>query len=149
MSLERFKQAQAASAGGFETALLELRAGRKTSHWIWHVFPQLAGLGRSATAQFYALRDLGEACDYLRDSVLGERLREAMAAVDAKLQEGVRLEDLMGGTIDSLKLVSSLTLFRAAARELKLPAFAGQCDAILAQAEQQGFPPCAFTLGRV
>src|SRR5438477_13108780 len=110
MSLDRFKAAQDSPGGGYATALQELQAGRKTSHWIWYGFPQLAGLGRSSTAQFYGVRDLAEACEYLNDPVLRERLRKAMSVVEAKLKAGVPLEELMGGAIDSLKLVSSVTL---------------------------------------
>lgn len=155
MSLDRFKEAQAAREAGFETALAELRAGRKTSHWIWYVFPQIEGLGRSATAKFYALRDLDEACDYLCDPVLRERLERATAAVADQLARGVRLTELMGGTTDSLKLVSSLTLFERAANRCgegdRAGAVAGSriadaCGRILAVAAAQGFPRCQHTL---
>ena len=64
MSLVRFHEAQASRSAGYDTALAEIRRGRKTSHWIWYIFPQLAGLGRSSTAQKYAIRDLAEACAY-------------------------------------------------------------------------------------
>ena len=74
--LERFVEAQDAG-GTYAQALRELRAGRKTSHWMWFVFPQLAGLGRSATAQAYAIASLQEARDYLAHPVLGPRLRES------------------------------------------------------------------------
>ncbi len=67
MSLERFHEAQARRSAGYDTALAEIRRGRKTSHWIWYIFPQLAGLGRSSMAENYAIRDLAEACEYLRD----------------------------------------------------------------------------------
>ncbi len=63
MSLTRFHEAQASRSAGYDTALAEIRRGRKTSHWIWYIFPQLAGLGRSAMAEKYAIRDLAEACD--------------------------------------------------------------------------------------
>src|SRR4051812_2087791 len=108
MSLDRFRSAQDSPHSGIATALAELEKGRKTSHWIWYVFPQLAGLGRSSTAQFYGIRDFAEAREYLRDSVLRERLVQTIAVVAKKLREGVPLEDLMGGATDSLKLVSSL-----------------------------------------
>jgi uncharacterized protein (DUF1810 family) len=115
MSLERFHQAQADAAAGYSTALAEMRSGRKTSHWIWYIFPQLTGLGRSGVAQYYAIRDLDEAREYLRDPVLGARYAEISAAVGEKLEAGVSVERLMSGSIDALKLASSLTLFRAAA----------------------------------
>ena len=73
MSLERFHQAQARKWGGYASALAEIRKGRKSGHWIWYVFPQLDGLGHSSTARSYALRDLDEACAYLRDPLLRMR----------------------------------------------------------------------------
>jgi uncharacterized protein (DUF1810 family) len=103
-------------------AFRELQAGRKTSHWIWYVFPQLAGLGRSSTAVYYGLAGGEEAADYLCDRVLGERLVAAAAAVRTHLADGkaraVRLEELMGSQIDALKLVSCMTLFRHVAKTL-------------------------------
>jgi uncharacterized protein (DUF1810 family) len=157
MSLDRFKEAQAAREAGFETALAELQAGRKTSHWIWYVFPQIEGLGRSATARFYALRDLDEACDYLRDPVLRERLERATAAVADQLEHGARLTELMGGATDSLKLVSSLTLFERAAKRcgdddragaVAWSRLAAEWGRILAAAAAQGFPRCEHTLNQ-
>ena len=76
--LERFVSAQ---EGTYDQALAQVRRGRKTGHWMWFVFPQIAGLGRSSTAQHYAIRDLDEARSYLADPVLGERLRECSRAV--------------------------------------------------------------------
>ena len=73
MSLARFQEAQADPHAGYDTALTEIRRGRKTSHWIWYIFPQLAGLGRSAMAEKYAIRDLAEACAYRRDPLLCAR----------------------------------------------------------------------------
>ncbi len=73
--LDRFRKAHDASRAGFAVALRELHEGRKTSHWIWYVFPQLAGLGQSPTAVHYGLAGPDEAADYLRDPVLGERLQ--------------------------------------------------------------------------
>ena len=64
MSLQRFHDAQADSDSGFKTALAEMRSGRKRKHWIWYIFPQLAGLGRSGVAQYYGIQDLEEACEY-------------------------------------------------------------------------------------
>ncbi|WP_294268554.1 DUF1810 domain-containing protein [uncultured Sphingomonas sp.] len=107
-ALIRFVEAQADS---FATALAELRKGRKQSHWIWYIFPQIAGLGRSATAQFYAIADAGEARAYLAHPLLGERLHQAVAAaIDAPGS----VEAIFGG-IDAMKLRSSLTLFAAVA----------------------------------
>lgn len=106
---DRFVQAQ---DGVHETALAELRNGRKTSHWMWFEFPQLVGLGRSATAQHYALDGIDEARAYLRHPLLGPRLLEAAAAVAAAPARSV--DTLLGG-VDALKLRSSMTLFAVAA----------------------------------
>jgi uncharacterized protein (DUF1810 family) len=154
MSLVRFHEAQASRSVGYDTALAEIRRGRKTSHWIWYIFPQLDGLGRSSTARTYALRDLAEACAYLRDPLLRIRYEEIAGAVSEQLTRGRSLEDLMGGKTDALKLASSLTLVRATAQSLATedPAFhslAQRCDSILGQTAAQGYPPCAQTLARV
>jgi uncharacterized protein (DUF1810 family) len=154
MSLERFHQAQANRWAGYETALAEIRAGGKRSHWIWYIFPQIEGLGRSSTARAYALRDLGEACAYLRDPILGARYDEIVAAVSEQLARGMRVEDLMGSQIDALKLVSSLTLFRAAAEQLgrEDPTFASLAErlaALLGQTTKQGYSACDVTLARI
>jgi uncharacterized protein (DUF1810 family) len=102
--LARFVDAQ---AGGYAQALAELQRGRKASHWMWWVFPQLAGLGRSATAQAYAIRSPDEARAYLAHPLLGARLHEATAAAIAAPGTA---EQVFGG-IDAIKLRSSLTLF--------------------------------------
>jgi uncharacterized protein (DUF1810 family) len=108
MSLDRFVQAQESV---WDTARAELAAGNKRSHWMWFVFPQLAGLGSSPTAQHYAVRDLEEAREYLRHPVLGARLVEA-----AKILIGQdRTAAQIFGYPDDLKLRSSMTLFAAAA----------------------------------
>src|SRR5438477_13202091 len=118
MSLERFHEAQAGRWAGYDTALTEIRAGGKRSHWIWYIFPQIEGLGRSSMARDYAIRDLDEACAYLRNPILRARYEEIVAAVSEQLVRGIRVEDLMAGRTDALKLVSSLTLFHAAAEQL-------------------------------
>ncbi|WP_101065559.1 DUF1810 domain-containing protein [Roseovarius salinarum] len=105
MSLDRFKQAQ---DGVWPRPLEEIRAGRKTSHWMWYVFPQLRGLGRSATAQHYGLKDIEEARAYLDHPVLGPRLTEISRAMLA--HAGTPPEDILG-PVDSLKLRSCATLF--------------------------------------
>ena len=107
--LERFVEAQQPQ---FDSALGELKAGRKQSHWIWFIFPQLAGLGRSPTAQFYGIRSLLEARAYLAHPVLGDRYREAVRTVRDWADRKTAIEIL--GDIDALKLRSSLTLFEAA-----------------------------------
>jgi uncharacterized protein (DUF1810 family) len=107
--LERFVAAQ---AGVYEQALAELRCGRKRGHWMWFVFPQLAGLGRSPTAQHYAISGLDEARAYLAHPVLGRRLRECAQAL---LDVGGRDPVSVLGEIDAMKLRSSMTLFLRAA----------------------------------
>jgi uncharacterized protein (DUF1810 family) len=108
---QRFVQAQD-DRGTYAAALGELRRGRKTSHWMWFVFPQLAGLGSSPTARFFAVTSLDEARAYLAHQVLGPRLHDAAgAALDAPAASA---EALLGG-IDAQKLRSSMTLFLRAA----------------------------------
>ncbi len=103
--LSRFMQAQADS---YTTALAELKNGQKQSHWMWYIFPQLDGLGHSATAKYYAIKDLEEARLYLAHPVLGKRLLECSRAVLAV--QGRSILDIMGFP-DNLKLHSSMTLF--------------------------------------
>jgi uncharacterized protein (DUF1810 family) len=122
-----------------------MRSGRKRSHWIWYVFPQLAGLGRSGTAQFFGIRDLDEACEYLRDPILRARYEEITTAVAEKLEAGVPVERLMGGPTDT---ASSLRLFHAVASQLgdeASDALARRCDAILRITAPQGYPACSLT----
>ena len=109
--LERFRIAQDANAT-FERAVAELRAGRKRSHWMWFVFPQISGLGLSAMSQTFAISSLAEAIAYLEHPVLGPRLREC-AEILPQLQ-GRSAQDVFGA-IDAVKLRSSMTLFAAAA----------------------------------
>ena len=109
--LDRFVEAQDAG-GTYGRALDELRHGHKRSHWMWFVFPQVAGLGRSATAQQFAVSGRDEAVAYLAHGVLGPRLRECAAAVAAA--EASSAEQIFGG-IDAVKLHSSMTLFHRAA----------------------------------
>ena len=106
--LQRFIDAQ---KGTFETALAELRAGRKQSHSMWFIFPQIAGLGRSPTAQFYAIRSQSEARAFLAHPVLGQRYRDAVEAI----RDWAGQKDAVAilGEIDAVKLRSSLTLFEA------------------------------------
>lgn len=106
--LERFVKAQ---SGTYQTALAELRSGTKRGHWMWFVFPQVAGLGRSETARFYAIRDMAEARAYLGQAVLGSRLRPAQAML---AWAGRRSPSQVLGPVDAAKLRSSLTLFEAA-----------------------------------
>jgi uncharacterized protein (DUF1810 family) len=106
--LDRFVDAQ---AGSYDTALAEIRRGAKRSHWMWYIFPQLAGLGSSAMAQRYAIRSIEEAQAYLAHPVLGGRLREIVGALQDLT--GTTAEAVFGG-VDAMKLKSSLTLFAEA-----------------------------------
>lgn len=105
--LNRFIAAQESS---YAAALAELSEGQKRSHWMWYIFPQIAGLGRSATAQRYAISGLEEARAYLGHQVLGERLRECCDRL--LILEGVSAHDIFGSP-DDMKLRSSMTLFSA------------------------------------
>jgi uncharacterized protein (DUF1810 family) len=105
--LQRFVTAQD-QAGTYSQALHELRAGRKRSHWMWFVFPQVAGLGQSPTSRRYAISSLDEARAYLAHPVLGPRLLECTRALGEL--EGRSAEEIFGG-IDAMKLRSSMTLF--------------------------------------
>ena len=109
--LDRFVAAQAPI---YAQALAELRAGQKRSHWMWFVFPQPAGLGRSPTAIFYAIASAGEARFYLAHPLLGARLSEC---VDAVLGHRGRSAESILGVVDAMKLKSSMTLFEAAAED--------------------------------
>lgn len=109
--LERFVSAQLDS---FDTALAEIRRGRKRTHWMWFVFPQLAGLGSSPMARRYAIGSLHEARAYLAHPLLGWRLRTCVEALQ-DLEQG-RAEEVFGD-IDAMKLRSSLTLFGEASGE--------------------------------
>ncbi len=108
--LERFVAAQDAG-GTYDQALAELRRGRKTGHWIWFVFPQIAGLGSSPTSRRYAISSLAEAQAYLRHPVLGLRLAEAARTLIA--HPGTDAAQILG-SLDAQKLRSSMTLFHRA-----------------------------------
>jgi uncharacterized protein (DUF1810 family) len=153
--LERFRKGQDDRWSGYASALGEMRAGEKTSHWIWYIFPQLAGLGSSFTARKYGLQGVEEAKEYLRDSELRSRLLTIAEAAASHLRgpSPERLRRLMGSDIDALKLVSSMTLFAVVARQLaetdageECRALAGVAGEILDAADRQGYPACAFTL---
>ena len=110
MDLERFVLAQD-DHDTYDRALTELRAGRKTSHWMWFVFPQVAGLGHSPTAQHYALAGLHDARAYLDHAVLGPRLLECCRAL---LGLAPTSAEQVLGSVDAVKLRSSMTLFARA-----------------------------------
>ena len=106
--LGRFVKAQAAE---YATAITEIRQGAKRSHWMWFVFPQIAGLGQSAMARHYAIASLEEARAYLAHATLGPRLRDCVAALDGLSDTTA---ERVFGPVDAMKLRSSLTLFEAA-----------------------------------
>jgi uncharacterized protein (DUF1810 family) len=120
--LLRFARAQDAG-GAYEIALGELRAGRKRSHWMWYVCPQIAGLGHSSMSQRYAITSLDEARAYTNDPILGPRLVQCAAAL---LALGGRSAVEVLGDIDAMKLRSSMTLFARAAPDE--PVFAAVLD---------------------
>jgi uncharacterized protein (DUF1810 family) len=126
--LGRFVEAQ---AGIYEQVCEELRAGEKRSHWMWFIFPQVRGLGRSATAEKFAIASLDEARAYLADEVLGARLRECTGLVNAVVG---RTAGEIFGYPDDLKFHSSMTLFAQAAggetvfREALEKYFGGEMD---------------------
>ena len=107
-SLERFVTAQARD---FDTALEEIEHGRKRSHWMWYVFPQIQGLGMSSTAQYYSIKDLQEARDFLAHPVLGRNLLEISNAL---LRLDTNNPSAVMGWPDDLKLCSCMTMFEAA-----------------------------------
>ena len=109
--LQRFKEAQKRD---FDTALSEIRRGRKRSHWMWYIFPQIQGLGFSSTSAYYAIQNMAEAEDFLNDPYLGANLRtisEALLELDTDDPYQIF------GSPDHLKLLSCMTLFEAAEGE--------------------------------
>jgi len=129
-NLQRFVDAQEPV---FDTALAELKQGRKRGHWIWFIFPQLKGLGHSANSAFYGISGLPEATAFVKHPVLGPRLIECTVAVNSI--EGQSAEDIFG-EIDAMKFRSSMTLFAKAAPQNEIFAnalgkyFAGKPDAL-------------------
>lgn len=126
-NLERFVAAQANS---YERALLEIRRGAKRTHWMWFIFPQIAGLGTSSTARLYAITSLAEAQAYLAHPLLGQRLRTC-AEILQDLTDTT--SEAVFGSVDAVKLRSSLTLFIAAGGGLVFEAplkrwFSGEAD---------------------
>ncbi len=135
MSLDRFIEAQDRI---WPAPLDELKGGRKMTHWMWFVFPQLASLGRSGTAKFYGIRDRAEAADYLAHPVLGPRLR---AVAGAMLTHAGETAETILGPADALKLRSSMTLFEVVADERGL--FGKVLDTFCARQR------CPLTLGEI
>ena len=111
-NLNRFIEAQNRD---YDIALAEIRAGKKASHWMWYIFPQLKGLGRSSTSEYYGLSGIKEAQAYLSDPILKARLIEITDAVIAHKDKSA--EEILGG-IDAKKLRSCMTLFSTAAPDI-------------------------------
>ena len=137
VNLNRFVVAQESPYFGYDVALKEIRAGKKSSHWIWYIFPQMRGLGRSHYAQFYGIVDVAEATAYLNHQVLGARLREISQALLE--HRALSAEQILGG-IDACKVRSCMTLFNLLAPNevfgQVLEAFYdGECQATLAMLE--------------
>jgi uncharacterized protein (DUF1810 family) len=109
--LQRFVDAQ---QGSYETALAEISHGRKRSHWMWYIFPQIAGLGHSAMARHYAIGSLDEAAAYLAHPLLGPRYIACTKALQDLGELPGRSAETVFGVVDAMKLRSSLTLFEAA-----------------------------------
>ena len=135
--LKRFIDAQAVD---FEIALSELAAGRKKTHWIWYVFPQLEGLGHSDNSKFYGIKGHDEARAYLDNAELFKNLDLALSAVyEQVIVSNVDVKDLMGSEIDRMKLFSSLELFSLMATEVdsfKYANFIFKANNILAKKPQ-------------
>lgn len=152
-ALARFHTAQSNPLAGYTTALAEVRSGRKVSHWIWYIFPQLRGLGSSSMAERYGIADAAEAEAYLRDPALGPRLAEITRALEMHVCDPRAPQRLVAvlGHIDALKVVSSMTLFREIARRLEtgqepwMRAFRESTERVLEAAAREGFQPCSFT----
>ena len=145
LDLVRFVRAQERQP--WTSAAAELAAGAKRSHWIWWIFPQLVSLGTSPQAQRFGLDGLEEAVVYLGEAVLAERL---LACFDALLANRPRsIVAVMGGDtgwdVDTVKLVSCATLFREASQRMGRADVLQRCDAVLAWAFDEGYPPCVRT----
>ena len=146
--LSRFISAQnAGHPSAYDRALSELRAGRKRSHWIWFVLPQLQGLGRSAIAEHYGINGLEEAKAYLEEPTLLRRLEEVIAVIAEQLHQPEQtLERLMGGNLDATKTISCLTLFEAAglnSAEALLNQLGRRCSKTQALLTAPAAPPLA------
>lgn len=152
MTISRFIQAQSDPDAGYAAALMEIRTTGKRGHWVWYIFPQLAGLGPSSDAQYYGIADAAEAAAYLDHPVLGARLVEIGDAVAERVRGGTQLTELMNSEIDVLKLVSCMTLVKGVAERVPEAERTGThrrlirvATEVLAAAEAKRFWPCALT----
>jgi uncharacterized protein (DUF1810 family) len=147
IDLDRFVDVQ---HNDFELALGEIEDGRKRSHWMWYIFPQVIGLGASGMSRRYAINSVAEAKAFLVHPVLGDRYRRIVDAVWSQVVERDTPVHELFGSPDDAKLVSSLTLFAAAARALDptltdVAAFMTSADEILQAAYGQGLARCTVT----
>jgi uncharacterized protein (DUF1810 family) len=154
--LQRFKDAQNAPHSGFETALAEIQRGHKEGHWIWYIFPQLRGLGRSAMSETFGIDGESEAIAYLRDPELSARLITMTSALLAQRSRRTTLSAVMGSSLDAAKVISSMTLFSLVARTLRHEQSCRECDqlvrdadTILAWGAEEGLGPCEYTRSNV
>ncbi|KTD54299.1 hypothetical protein Lsai_3121 [Legionella sainthelensi] len=136
----------------YQSAYAEIKAGKKRSHWIWYIFPQLATLGYSSTAKYFGIVDLNEACEFIQNKELFHNYYEIAQLILQQLEK-TPLTILMGGTVDAQKLISSLTLFRETAAVLISQGIKTQdfirliecCDQIFIKILNQGYFPCEET----
>lgn len=151
--LDRYHKAQNDNTYGYAHAFSEIQEGRKRSHWIWYIFPQLEILGKSPSAKLYGIKDFNEACDYLKDPVLFKRYFELIKLTEEKLKS-IPLSHLMGGFPDDRKFISSLTLFQATSNYLNSKEKDSQnkyhelyetCNRVFKQIARQGYSPCQQT----
>ena len=113
---KKYLDAQNDSYGSYDQALAEIRNGMKVGHWIWYIFPQLKGLGMSSTSQYFGIRDLDEAKEYLQNQLLRDRLIEISEAL---LEQSGNIKNIVG-FVDAMKVRSSMTLFQAADPEIEV-----------------------------
>lgn len=154
LPIQRFIEAQQGKDfyPSYQSAYAEIKAGKKQSHWIWYIFPQLATLGYSSTAKYFGIADLNEACELIQNKEFFKNYYEIAQLVLQQLEK-TSITILMGGTIDAQKLTSSLTLFREAAafllsQGIKTHDFTRLiecCDQIFIKISNQGYFPCEQT----
>lgn len=137
-----------AHAAEFDTALAETRGGKKLTHWMWYVFPQIAGFGTTANDKRYSVPTLAHAEAFLRHPVLGDNFSQIIHAARASLESSARRPKVLSlfDAPDHRKFVSSATLFGGVARRIGMTDIAADCEAGLAFAREDGMPECTKTL---
>ncbi|KTD07124.1 DUF1810 domain-containing protein [Legionella jamestowniensis] len=145
-NLQRFHDAQKSD---YQKAHDEIASGRKQSHWIWYIFPQLKSLGLSDTAQRYGIADFKEACDYLNDPILFERYLTMVKLINDQLEKKIHPATLMNGVTDAQKLVSSLTLYHSAAEYLGKNELKDSCSKALNYLANEGYIACERTMNEI